>query len=79
MRPSSRWARASCTQAVAGTAISLETEYGVPTIAVHNSAFKRLTGKHGSYARYAVFTTGVYTGTGDKSDGPGAACVHRRR
>jgi len=34
---------ASCTQAVAGTAISLETEYGVPAIAVHNSAFKRLT------------------------------------
>jgi len=34
---------ASCTQAVAGTAIQLETEYGVPAVAVHNGAFRQLT------------------------------------
>jgi hypothetical protein len=34
---------ASCTQAVAGTAMSLETEYGVPAVAVHNGAFRKLT------------------------------------
>lgn len=34
---------ASCTQAVAGTAIQLETDYGVPAVAVHNGAFKKLT------------------------------------
>jgi len=34
---------ASCTQAVSGTAIKLETEYGIPAVAVHNGAFKKLT------------------------------------
>lgn len=34
---------ASCTQAVAGTAMKLESEYGIPAIAVHNGAFQKLT------------------------------------
>jgi len=34
---------ASCTQAVAGTAMKLESDYGVPAIAVHNGAFLKLT------------------------------------
>src|SRR5206468_2214273 len=34
---------ASCTQAVSGTAMRLESDYGVPAVAVHNSAFRALT------------------------------------
>ncbi|HEU0169083.1 MAG TPA: hypothetical protein VFS62_15005 [Chloroflexota bacterium] len=33
---------ASCTQAVSGTVMRLETEYGIPAVGVHNSAFKAL-------------------------------------
>ena len=34
---------ASCTQAVAGTAMKLEAEYGIPAVAIHNGAFQKLT------------------------------------